>query len=285
MNTGFKAPTPEGWTERVWDALAEDIGTGDPTSALFQDAEPVEWFIEAQAPGILCGVGVAAYLMQPEPEETETCYCELHATDGEAIESGQTVLSGVLTPSRLLSKERTALNFLMHLSGIATLTNQFVAKVADLGTKIVDTRKTVPGMRTLQKYAVRCGGGTNHRMGLYDGIMIKDNHIAAVGSIQTAVELARASAGHMTLIEVECESAEMVEQAINAGANIVMLDNMDPFQMAAIVKQFKGKTILEASGGITIDTVRGVAQTGVDAISVGALTHSAKALPFHLELQ
>jgi len=285
MNSGWKKPAPEGWVEQLWTAISEDVGAGDPTSALFSDEATVSWYIEAQADGIVCGLGIAHYLLQPEPEEPEHCHCDLGAQDGDFVTSGTTVLSGVSNPGRLLTKERTALNFIMHLSGIATLTQQFVRKVEEFDTKIVDTRKTTPGLRSLQKYAVRCGGGTNHRMGLYDGIMLKDNHIKAQGSITQAVQRAKQVAGHMTLIEVECESVEMVREAYHAGANIIMLDNMDPFQMSDVVKEFKGKVILEASGGISLETVRGVAQTGVDAISVGALTHSAKSLAFHLEVE
>lgn len=284
MNNGFKQPAPEGWVEILWNAMAEDLGSGDPTTALFDPDQPVNWYIETQAEGVLCGLGVAAYLLQPEADEPESCQTDLHACDGDYVKPGTTILSGRLTAAKLLTKERTALNFLMQLSGVATLTHQFVQKVTEFDVKIVDTRKTTPGLRYLQKYAVRCGGGTNHRMGLYDGIMLKDNHIRAAGSITDAVRNAKSVAGHMTLIEVECESTEMVDEAVSAGANIVMLDNMDPFQMHDIVKKYKGKVVLEASGGITLDTVRGVAQTGVDAISVGALTHSAKSLAIHLEV-
>ena len=184
---------------------------------------------------------------------------------------------------RALMVERTALNFLMHLSGVATLTNEFVKRIDGTGAKIIDTRKTLPGMRALQKYAVRCGGGHNHRMGLYDGAMIKDNHIAALGSIQAAVEKVRSYASHLIRIEVECENLQQVEEAVNAGADVVLLDNMDPFMMREAVQGFRGKVLFEASGGVSIDTVRGVANTGVDLISVGALTHSAVALPIHLE--
>lgn len=284
MNNGFKQPAPEGWVEILWTAIAEDLGSGDPTTALFDEDQAVNWYIETQAEGVICGLGIAAYLFQPEADEPESCQVDIHARDGDFVKPGTTILSGRLTPAKLLTKERTGLNFLMQLSGVATLTHQFVQKVANLSVKIVDTRKTTPGLRYLQKYAVRCGGGTNHRMGLYDGIMLKDNHIRAAGSITEAVNKARSVAGHMTLIEVECESQEMVDEAYKAGAQIIMLDNMDPFLMHDIVKQYKGKVVLEASGGITLDTVRGVAQTGVDAISVGALTHSAKSLAMHLEV-
>ncbi len=282
---GWKAPAPEGWIELAWSALAEDIGSGDPTSALFDESDEVGWYIEAQAEGVLCGIGIAHYLLQPESDDSDSATCEIQVRDGEQVDHGTVVLSGRANPARLLARERTCLNFLMHLSGIASLTAQVVQKVEGLPVRIVDTRKTVPGLRSLQKYAVRCGGGVNHRMGLYDGIMLKDNHIKAAGSIADAVAAAKEVAGHMMLIEVECELAEQVEQAVNAGADIVMLDNMDPFLMAELARKYKGQVVLEASGGITLETVRGVAQTGIDAISMGALTHSAKALPFHLEVE
>lgn len=285
MNAGWKAPAPEGWTDQAWDALAEDIGFGDPTAALFEPNSEVTWYIEAQADGVLCGVGIAFYLLDPDWDEPDSATCNLHAVDGTRVERGTKVLSGRCHPARLLARERTCLNFLMHLSGVATLTAQVVQKVEGLPVRIVDTRKTIPGLRGLQKYAVRCGGGTNHRLGLFDGIMLKDNHIQAAGSITEAVAKAKEIAGHMMMIEVECERADQVEEAIAAGADIVMLDNMDPFEMGDIARRYKGQAILEASGGITLETVRGVAQTGVDAISVGALTHSAKALPFHLEVE
>jgi nicotinate-nucleotide pyrophosphorylase (carboxylating) len=173
----------------------------------------------------------------------------------------------------------------MHLSGVATLTRQYVDRVEGTHAKIVDTRKTLPGLRTLQKYAVRCGGGFNHRMGLYDGAMVKDNHIRATGSITEAVRLLKTYVSHMVKIEVECENLNQVHEAVKAGADVILLDNMDPFMMREAVKTYKGKILFEASGGVSLETVRGVAQTGVDLISVGALTHSAVALSFHLEVE
>ncbi len=270
--------------EHAWASLAEDLGPGDLSAACVPADAQVKWVIEAQADGILAGCGIAHFLLSPDADDPEPCYADLAMADGQAVKSGDVVLEGVSLAYRLLSRERTALNYLMHLSGVASLTSRYVREVADTSARIVDTRKTTPGMRTLEKYAVRCGGGHNHRMGLYDGIMVKDNHIAIAGSIAEAVNRARQRAGHMTKIEVECESLEMVRQAVEAGADVVMLDNMDPFSMQQVVKAFKGRTLLEASGGITLETVRGVAGTGVDLISVGALTHSAPALAFHLEV-
>jgi len=278
-------PEPANWLDVVDDALHEDAGLGDVTGGCLDPELLVDWYIEAQTDGVLCGVGIAEYLMSPFPADPERCDVKVDKGDGESVRRGTVVASGKLPAGRALMAERTALNFIMHLSGVATLTAAFANKVEGTGARIVDTRKTTPGLRSLEKYAVRCGGGHNHRMGLYDGAMIKDNHIAALGSISKAVEAVRRISSHMTKIEVECESMEQVDEAVGCGADIVLLDNMDPFQMREIVKKFNGKVLLEASGGISLETVRGVAQTGVDLISVGQLTHSAPAVPFHMELQ
>ena len=276
-------PEPQNWWLIVDDAVMEDVGSGDITGGILQPDQMVRWVIEAQADGVLSGAGVADYLLAPYGGEPEDSEIEVHRADGEFVQRGETILSGRMTGRRAVMAERTALNFLMHLSGVATLTNQFVQKIEGTGAKIVDTRKTIPMLRTLQKYAVRCGGGHNHRMGLYDGAMIKDNHIAAAGSITRALDTLRGYASHMTKIEVECENLAQVDEAVQAGADIVLLDNMDPFMMREAVKKHKGKCLFEASGGINLDTVRGVALTGVDLISVGALTHSSPSLPFHME--
>ncbi len=285
MNPGFRHPAPEGWFEIALGAMAEDIGTGDLSSAALEPGAAVGWHIAAQGKGVLCGVGIAVGLLQPEGDDPMDCFAEALFVDGDPVKSGDKVAQGLSEVNKLLARERTILNFLMMLSGTATLTRKFVDKVSGNGVDIVDTRKTVPYLRSLQKYAVRCGGARNHRMGLYDGIMLKDNHIKSVGSIRDAVRKVRSIAGQMTLIEVECANLEDVNEAVRAGADIVMLDNMDPFMMKDAVKKFGDKVRLEASGGISLETVVGVAQTGVHAISVGALTHSAPALPFHLEIE
>jgi nicotinate-nucleotide pyrophosphorylase (carboxylating) len=285
MTPGWKHPAPEGWVESVWAALAEDVGPGDLTSVAVNPEEGADWHIEAQSDGVVCGVGIAGYLLQPEFDDPQDDDCETLLDDGEPVGPGTVVLRGRTRVGRLLTRERTALNYLMALSGVATLTHRFVRKLDGLATQVVDTRKTVPGMRALQKYAVRCGGGRNHRMGLYDGIMIKDNHIRAAGSLSEAVSRARHFVGPMSRIEVECETLEQVREAVLAKADIVMLDNMDPFSMAEAVREHRGRVVFEASGGVTLDTVRPIAETGVDVVSVGALTHSAPALAFHLELE
>lgn len=277
-------PEPSAWLDLVEDAIAEDLGFGDVTGMALDPDLLVDWYIEAQSDGVLCGIGIADYLLAPLGGDPERCDVRILASDGDFIRRGDLVAEGTTPARRALAAERTILNFLMHLSGVATLTRAFVERVDGTGAQIVDTRKTTPGLRMLEKYAVRCGGGRNHRMGLYDGALIKDNHIRALGSITQALECVRKNASHMTRIEVECETLEQVEEAVKGKADIVLLDNMDPFLMREIVKRFKGKVLMEASGGISLETVRGVAQTGVDLISVGLITHSAPALPFHLEL-
>lgn len=276
-------PEPTNWYNTVEDAIAEDVGSGDVSGGCLPNDLMIRWRIEAQAEGIVCGVGIAHYLLAPTQEDPEESSIDVFKFDGDRVSRGETIVEGVTLGRKALMAERVALNFMMHLSGVATLTAQFVAKVEGTRAKVVDTRKTLPGLRMLQKYAVRCGGGHNHRMGLYDGAMVKDNHIAAMGSIGAAVEAIRGYASHMTKIEVECETLEQVQEAVDAKADIVLLDNMDPFMMRQAVKQFSGRCLFEASGGITLDTVNGVAQTGVDIVSVGALTHSAVSLPIHME--
>lgn len=277
-------PEPANWWPLVEDAFDEDIGSGDVTAGCLSPDSASEWYIEAQADGVVCGLGIAESLLSPYPGDPENAYVEVRAGDGDTVRRGDKVIEGVMATRRLLSSERTCLNFIMLLSGTATLTSQFVQRVEGTGARILDTRKTIPLLRGLQKYAVRCGGGGNHRMGLFDAVMIKDNHIAACGGIARAVDSVRSYLSHMTKIEVECTSLEQVDEAVRARVDVVLLDNMDPFMMREAVKRHEGKVLFEASGGITLETVRGVAQTGVDFISVGLLTHSAPSLPFHLEV-
>ncbi len=268
---------PRGWEASVKRALEEDLGTGDVSAGCLPPDLKVDFVIEAQAPGVACGVAIATWLLD------EAKFCE-GVRDGDPVEPGTLVLSGRGEAAFLLSRERTALNYLMHLGGVASLTRRYVDAIAGLPARIVDTRKTTPGNRALEKYAVRCGGGYNHRMGLYDGVMLKDNHIQAAGSIAEAVRLVRESAHHLLRVEVECETPEMVAQAISAGAEVVMLDNMDPATMQQVVKEYRGRALFEASGGVTLESVRQIAETGVDLVSVGALTHSAPALSLHMEV-
>jgi nicotinate-nucleotide pyrophosphorylase (carboxylating) len=283
--TPWRLPEPIDWWHTVDAAISEDLGHGDITGSALPSDLFVDWYIEAQGDGVLCGVGIAEHLLAPTPDDPDRCDIRIHKVDGEQVRRGEKVLSGTGLAQRVLISERVSLNFLMHLSGIGTLTGEFVARVEGTHARVVDTRKTLPGLRSLQKYAVRCGGGHNHRMGLFDGVMIKDNHIIAFGGIRAAIAAVRDQAPHTVRIEVECENLAQVKEAVEAGAEIILLDNMDPFTMREAVQMAQGRALLEASGGISLETIRGVAQTGVDIISVGALTHSAVALPLHLEMR
>ncbi|NMA68446.1 MAG: carboxylating nicotinate-nucleotide diphosphorylase, partial [Desulfitobacterium sp.] len=256
-------------------------GTGYLSSSIFPASSKTQAKIYAKEEGIVCGLEITKEVFLTIDPELEIA---LLYQDGEPVERGQVVMKIKGRINSILKGERVALNFLQHLSGVATATNQLVRECEGLPTKITDTRKTLPGLRMLQKYAVRMGGGQNHRFGLYDGVMLKDNHIAAAGGIKAAVEAARKNIGHMVKIEVECESLEQVKEALEAGADVIMLDNMDLEEMSQAVKMVNGKAILEASGGIKKGAVKEIAQTGVDVISVGAITHSVKALDFSLDL-
>lgn len=277
--TGWMHPHPSDWGHLLELALSEDIGCGDLTAGCLNQDTIGSGYIEAQADGILCGVGIAATIF------SEIADVEVLLVDGSPCSYGTRVLNIHGELASILTHERVALNFLMHLSGVASLTAKFVQAVQGTGAVIVDTRKTLPGMRSLQKYAVRCGGARNHRMGLFDAVMIKDNHIAANGSIFAAVQAVRQNMPHTAMVEVEADHPAQADEAVTAGANIVLLDNMLPSMMAEIVAKHKGTGVrFEASGGVNLSTVREIAESGVDYISVGALTHSAVALPLHLEL-
>ncbi|NCG33279.1 MAG: carboxylating nicotinate-nucleotide diphosphorylase [Proteobacteria bacterium] len=265
-------------------ALEEDLGeNGDLTSqSVIPDDAIVVGALVAREAGFIAGLDVALRvftLVDPEVEVTRI------VTHGSRVEPGHD-LAVVAGPARsLLAAERLALNLLGQLSGVATSTRALVDRVAGTKATIIDTRKTVPGMRSLQKAAVLAGGGGNHRMGLYDAVLIKDNHIAAAGSAAAAVTSARAYVGPDTKVEVEIDSVDDLDAVIEAGADIVMLDNMDPETMRAAVELAAGRCVLEASGGITLETVRAVAETGVDWISVGWITHSAPALDVALDFE
>lgn len=264
-------------------ALQEDLGAGDwTTESLIPPEHTTHCAIIAQAEGVLCGVEVAQQVFGHLDPEIRFSDC---LSDGAPLVSGTVVMRLEGNTRAILKGERTALNFLQHLSGIATLTKQFVDAVAGTGAQIVDTRKTTPGLRLLEKYAVRVGGGRNHRIGLYDGILIKDNHLIALdGDIREAVRRARQNAHHLLAIEVECTTLAQVEQAIEAGADGILLDNMPLEMLRDAVNRAKGRVrFIEASGGVNLQTVRAIAETGVDYISVGAITHSAPILPMHLE--
>ena len=236
--------------------------------------------IVARAGGCIAGLATALHTFHIVDESVRTSAL---VSAGAVVDAG-TQLGSVRGPARaILSAERVALNILGHLSGVATATRSLVDAVAGTGATIVDTRKTTPGLRLLEKSAVRAGGGENHRMGLYDAVLIKDNHVEAVGSAGEAVRRARGHVGDTTKVEVEIEDLADLESVIEAGADVVMLDNMDTETMRAAVEQAAGRCVLEASGGITLETVRRVAETGVDLISVGWITHSAPALDVALD--
>ena len=278
--------------EIVGRALTEDLGAGDPTTdALIPRGLEDRAAVVAGAEGVLAGIEVARAVwrhvdpaLRFRPLLTDGSVLNQGANDPEREVIAE--LEG--TVSSMLLGERTALNFLQHMSGIATETSRYVMAVAGFGAKILDTRKTVPGLRALDKYAVHVGGGKNHRRNLGDGILIKDNHIAAMRgaglSLGEIVEKARAAASHTLKIEVEVEDLEQVRQALDAGADILLLDNMPIEQMAVAAQLARGRALTEASGGITLRNVGEVAATGVDLISVGALTHSAGALDISLDL-
>ncbi len=268
--------------EIVARALAEDVGPGDITTAATVDAgTPCRAEVVAKADGVVSGLGVAEATFHAVDPEISFEYA---AHDGQRVGAGTVVarLSG--DAGAVLTAERTALNFLQRMSGIATLTAQYVAAVEGTRARIIDTRKTAPGLRVLDKYAVRAGGGMNHRMGLFDGILIKDNHIQAAGGLGEAVERAREAAHHLVKVEVEAKDLSQVEAALSAGADVIMLDNMAAEEIRRAVELIGERAETEVSGGVTLETVRELAECGVDYISVGALTHSAAALDLSLEM-
>jgi nicotinate-nucleotide pyrophosphorylase (carboxylating) len=273
-------------------AIREDVGPGDITSSAIVPADAVgRGLFVAREPGILAGGPLLAPLFRRLDADVTV---RLLKRDGQALAAGDAI-ARIAGPARaILSGERAALNFLQRLSGIATMTRRFVDKAAPHGAKILDTRKTTPGWRYLAKYAVRAGGGTNHRMGLYDQVLIKDNHLLLAErrwpsrAIAGAVDAARAVAPAVAVVEVEAETLEQVRQAIDAGADAILLDNMSDEQMRQAVelaRTHEPRPMLEASGGVTEERVEAIARTGVDWISVGALTHSAPALDIALDLE
>jgi nicotinate-nucleotide pyrophosphorylase (carboxylating) len=267
--------------ETIGRALREDVGAGDITTMCAVPEETrVSGRLIAKEDGVLCGIGIARAVFEyldPEIEQEYRC------RDGDRLRRGDIIgrIAGRAAP--VLAGERLALNFLQRLSGIATRTRREVDKVRDYKARIVDTRKTTPGMRAFEKYAVRVGGGYNHRFNLADGVLIKDNHIRAAGGIAAAVAAARDRAPHTLRIEVETESLEEVAEALEAGADIIMLDNMTTETMAQAVALIGGRALVEASGNMDERDLREVAATGVDYISMGALTHSVRALDISLK--
>ena len=267
----------------IENALLEDIHTGDITTmSVVQDKRSAKARLVAKEPLVLAGIQVAERVFKILDHNILFAH---KSSDGDNISKGQVIAEMAGDAAILLQGERVALNLLQRMCGTATLTARYVEAVAGTKARIVDTRKTTPGLRVLEKYAVRVGGGVNHRTGLYDGVLIKENHIAAAGGITRAITSARSYIPHTLKIEIETETISQVQEALAAGAEIIMLDNMDLDSIRKAVSVVNGRALLEASGGVSLETVRDIAETGVDIISVGALTHSARAMDISMLLE
>jgi nicotinate-nucleotide pyrophosphorylase (carboxylating) len=265
-------------------ALEEDLGGGvDVTSvaAIPFDEEGTADFVSRRA-GVVAGLPVVRAVLDIASDDAADC--AQHVRDGDRVEAGTHLLTAAAQTRALLTAERTALNLLCHLSGVATLTRQWVDAVAGTGARVRDTRKTTPGLRQLEKYAVRCGGGENHRMSLADAALIKDNHVLAAQSVAGAFAAVRATFPDVP-VEVECDTLDQVAEAVEAGADLLLLDNMALSELTKAVEIARGRARLEASGGLSLDVARAVAETGVDYLAVGALTHSAPVLDIGVDLR
>ncbi len=266
-------------------ALTEDLGrAGDITStATVPENARGRAALVARKPGVISGLPlVAASFLRLSPQTTITAA----ARDGETIAAGGKLMSIEGAARAILAAERTALNFIGHMSGIATATAEFVKRIAHTKARVVCTRKTTPGLRALEKYAVRCGGGFNHRFGLDDAMLIKDNHIAVAGGIEAVLKRAKAAAGHLVKIEIEVDSLDQLEEVLRVGlADVVLIDNFDLQSMRRAVEMVAGRLVIEASGGITLASAAAIAETGVDYLSSGALTHSAQNLDIGLDIE
>lgn len=265
----------------IRDVLNEDIGAGDlTTESLVPENHHSIAVLLAKQDGVIAGLSVAAEVFRELEPDVQFIYL---IEDGTRVKKGD-LLARIEGPTRaILTGERVALNLLQRMSGIATLTRQLVDKVEGLHCKVLDTRKTTPGLRQLEKYAVRMGGGTNHRFGLSHGVMLKDNHIAMAGSLAKAVETVRSRVGHMVQIEVEADTLEQVKEILTLDVNAILLDNMDVPTLRKAVELIDRKVWTEASGGITPETIRSIAETGVDAVSLGWITHSAQSMDISLD--
>jgi nicotinate-nucleotide pyrophosphorylase (carboxylating) len=267
----------------VKEALLEDLGrAGDITSeAIFNKNIKIEATLVARKCGVLCGTATALTAFQLIDPEIK--YDNI-LIDTALVNSGDIIARINGSATSILAAERVALNFLGHLSGISTLTAKYVSQISHTHAKICDTRKTTPNLRALEKYAVSCGGGVNHRFGLDDAILIKDNHIAVAGGVAAALRAAKQKIGHLVKIEIEVDTLDQLHEALSEGVDVVLLDNMSLTQLAEAVRMINKQALSEASGGISLDTVAAVAETGVDLISVGALTHSAPVLDVGLDI-
>ncbi len=270
-------------TQLITTALAEDLGPGDVTSEATIPRESVSVAVMlAKQDLVLAGLDFSrAVFHHLDPDIQFTSLVK----DGDRIDAGTEIANLSGNTRALLAGERVALNLLQHLSGIATITAKYVEQVKGLKVQVLDTRKTIPGLRLLEKYAVRMGGGSNHRMGLYDGVLIKDNHIKASGSITKAVERARQHCQHLLKVEVETRTLDEVREALAAKADIIMLDNMRSDLMRDAVQLIGGRAFIEASGNVTLETIRAIAETGVDSVSSGSLTHSAPAADISMKIK
>jgi nicotinate-nucleotide pyrophosphorylase (carboxylating) len=277
-----KAKLPEDIAESVRRALAEDVGAGDLTAALIPAGTQAEAQLVTREPAILCGTAWFDEVFRQVDGRVSVTW---NARDGDAIQAEQ-ILCTLRGPARsLLTGERAALNFLQLLSGTATLARKYVDAVRGTRAVILDTRKTIPGLRRAQKYAVTCGGGQNHRMGLYDAILIKENHIAAAGSIAAALSAAKASAPKGVTVEIEVENLAQLREALEAGAKHILLDNFSAEELKAAVQKTEGRAKLEASGGIHLGNIRAFAETGVDFISIGDITKNVRAVDLSLRFR
>ena len=264
-------------------ALLEDINYIDVTTDYLVDENSVSTAkYVSKDEGVLCGIDVAMRVFQLLDSNVK---CEIFIHDGEKVKKGDIIARITGSTRALLKGERTALNIVQHMSGVATATNRCVELVKGTKASVADTRKTLPGLRVLQKYAVTVGGGKNHRYNLSDAVMLKDNHIGAAGGITEAVKRARAYVSFVNKIEVEVENIDMAREAAEVGADIIMLDNMTNEDMAKAVEMTNGKALLEASGNVTSETIRAIAETGVDIISIGAITHSVKAFDISMKME
>ncbi len=267
----------------IKEAISEDINYIDVSADyLIPENQRNDSYFVAKADGVLCGLDIA---MRVFTLLDDTFKYTVHKNDGDEVKAGDLIVEFNGKTACLLKGERTALNIIQHMSGIATATNKAVKLCEGTNASVTDTRKTLPGLRALQKYAVVCGGGKNHRYNLSDGAMLKDNHIDAGGGITNAVAILRSKLGHMVKIEVETRNFDEVKEAVAAGADIIMLDNMTNAQMAECVEYINGRAKTEASGNITLDNIAEVAKTGVDIISLGALTHSVKAFDISMKMK
>ena len=267
----------------IKEAISEDINYIDVSADyLIPENQRNDSYFVAKADGVLCGLPIA---MRVFTLLDDTFTYTVYKNDGDEVKAGDLIVEFNGKTACLLKGERTALNIIQHMSGIATATNKAVKLVEGTNASVTDTRKTLPGLRALQKYAVVCGGGKNHRYNLSDGAMLKDNHIDAGGGITNAVNILRSRLGHMVKIEVETRNFDEVKEAVEAGADIIMLDNMNNEQMKECVEYIDGRAKTEASGNITLDNIADVAKTGVDIISLGALTHSVKAFDISMKMR